>query len=489
MKKRVFFCLKTLITLIMLGLSTIFITTLYNLEVVPDKYMVLLLGIFISLNLISAVCLYVKKWWLKIIAIPCYLFIVAISLVGNYYGTKTNDFLNEAFDNYTIETTTYHVMTRAKNGAKTLEALEGKGIVYFTFYNDVEKIQDEVSKKIINPKFLPHDDMYDTFINFLVGQYSAIILSDGVLDILSEDYKNLDNRLNTLYTFEVESKVIKNNTKDNQDDNTDENHSKINKGNSVNIFLSGSDSRSTKIYNKSRSDVNMIVTVNPDTKTVLLTSIPRDYYVQVHGQTGLKDKLTHAGIYGLDRSVSTVEDLFDIDIDYSVKVGFPSVVTLVDLVGGVDIDSDLEFDSSHMPGWRVKKGLNHMDGAKALAYARERYAYAGGDRHRILNQQQVLEATMKKIISDKSILLKYDELLNSLSALYITDIPREEISKIVKMQLNDMSPWNFKTQSVDGIGELTHTYTAPKSNRYVIIPNKSTVNKARSQIKIVMEAK
>lgn len=130
-----------------------------------------------------------------------------------------------------------------------------------------------------------------------------------------------------------------------------------------------------------------------------------------------------------------------------------------------------------------------MDGEHALAYARERYAYASGDRHRVKNQQQVLEATFKKLASDASILLKYDELLSSLKNLYMTDMPRSVISKYVKMQLDDMASWKFISQSVDGKGLMTATYTAPKSKRYVMVPNESSVEKARNKMKEVLEAK
>ncbi len=140
-----------------------------------------------------------------------------------------------------------------------------------------------------------------------------------------------------------------------------------------------------------------------------------------------------------------------------------------------------------MKGWHVEKGNNYMDGAKALAYARERYAYAGGDRHRILNQQQVLQATLTKITKSTSILTKYDQLLNSLKKLYITDIPRDVISSYVKMQLNDMASWSFQTQSVDGKGSMEPTHVTPRTKLYVMIPDESTVESARAKMKEVLE--
>jgi LCP family protein required for cell wall assembly len=233
----------------------------------------------------------------------------------------------------------------------------------------------------------------------------------------------------------------------------------------------------------------MIVSINPYTHEILLTSIPRDYYVQVHGKTGLKDKLTHAGIYGMNTSAKTVGDLFDIEIDYSVKVGMNAVVEVVDLVGGIEVYSDITFNSYHMPGWTVKKGMNKMDGKKALAYARERYAYASGDRHRIKNQQQVLEAVLKKAMTNKSLLLKYDKLLSSLGKFYKTDISGDVIKAFMQEQLETMPTWTFTTQTVDGKGASLPTYTAPNYKRYVMIPYEDDVRKASINIKSLISRK
>ncbi len=488
MKKKVVLGLKWGIIAIILLLSILFFRSVSRLDILPTKYLVLLGLIVLFLNTIGGLSLFLKKKWLKTFTVLSYGFLIGFSIIGGHYIKTTDQFFNEAFSNYKVELTAYHVIVRSSSKESALAELENKNMAYYTFFNEPEKVIQCVSEQVNNISFLPHDDLYDTFINFLVGQYDSLIVTDSILDILSEDYKNLDERIKILYTFEIEAKV-----EEEKEEKPEEIPSAINnailKGDNFNIYISGSDSRSTKIANKSRSDVNMVVSINKKTKTVLLTSIPRDYYVMVHGQTGLKDKLTHAGIYGLERSKETVEDLFDIDIDYSIKLGFASVVELVDLVGGIDIDSDTSFDSYHIPGWHVNKGINHMDGAKALAYARERYAYAGGDRHRILNQQQVLEATFKKLSTSRNLLLHYDELMNSLSKLYITDIPKEEITSLVKMQLEDMSSWTFLSSTVDGTGKMAHTHVAPKTNLYVMEPNEATVIKARNKIKEVLEAK
>ncbi len=336
-----------------------------------------------------------------------------------------------------------------------------------------------------------YEDLFLLYEDLTSKKLEAIVINSNYIDTLMEEDSELESKTKVLYTFTIdkENEVRVPDSNEGNESNTPSTTTVVNRvprkqtnERSFNIYISGSDSRSSTIANKSRSDVNMVMTINRDTKKILLTSIPRDYYVQVHNQVGLKDKLTHAGVYGLDRSRQTVEDLFNINIDYAIKVNMNSVVEVVNLVGGIEVYSDTAFRSSHMPSWYVEKGVNVMDGAKALAYSRERYAYASGDRHRVLNQQQVLEAVIKKITSNASILTKYDELLNSLSNLYRTTLPRNLITSIVKEQLNTMSTWTIETQSVDGSNASRHTYIGPKYWRYVMIPYESDVKRASEKI-------
>ena len=331
----------------------------------------------------------------------------------------------------------------------------------------------------------------------LKDEISALVIDDGFLGALDENYSDIDERIRIIDTFEIKTKVKKDDVSSNtttmpvdpdaSTTSTTEPLEKIKSGNSINVFISGSDSRAATIQGNSRSDVNMILTINPDTRTILMTSIPRDYEVLPHGKTGLTGKLSHVGIYGLETTKKTVEDLMGIEINYAIKLGFSAVVELVDLVGGIDINSDQEFDSFHMKGWHVVKGMNHMDGAKALAYARERYAYSSGDRHRILNQQQVLQATLKKLMKSTSLLTQYDQVLSSLSQFYITDIPRSVISKYVKMQLNNMSSWKFTSQSVNGGRKFAPTFSAPNTDLFIATPDYNSIKKCRNKIQKTIE--
>lgn len=472
--------IKYILAIFMTLLSVYLVFIMNSLDVLPMKYMLVFVFIIVLFNIIGHLTLFVKNMWSKIITCICYSVLVTVSFLGINYGLNTLDFLNKAFNNNDVEVTTYNLIVLNNKGIDDIKSLEDKDVAIMDNDNNRDKVLKELKGKVkVVEK--TYTDIYDVYNAFLNSKIVGAFIDSSLLEIIDEEPSMCDceevrffkDDYKVLYTYEIENKKEK--IKDNV------------KLEPMNIYLSGSDSRSNTIQNKSRSDVNMILTINPDTKTVLMTSIPRDYYVSVNGKTGLKDKLTHAGIYGIDTSRKTLEDLFDIDIPYSIKISMSSVVEIVDLVGGVDINSDTEFNSYHYSGWRVKKGINHMDGAHALAYSRERYAYASGDRHRILNQQQVLEAVLKKIVSDKTILTKYDKLLDSLSNMYRTDIPSSLITDLVKRQIDDMSGWKFLSNSVSGSDASSATYTAPNSKRYVMIPYERDVSGAHEKIEAVLK--
>ena len=479
--KKILPILKYVVIIVMLILSGVLIKNVTDLNMLPTKYYVILLIVIILFNILGAWLLIIKKTWTKIVGGIIYLLLFIVSVAGIFSLGDLNSFLNKAFSNNTVEINTYNVVVMKTSKYEKIEDLDDKKLGYLSNDEHKDDVLKNVSEKV-KTDLKDYEDFYNIYTDFINDKIDAMVIDTVYLDILSDefgtiydciDYCSFADDYRVLYSFEI--KTEKEVTKE-----------KVNELKPFNIFISGSDAHSNIIYNKSRSDVNMILTINPNTKTVLMTTIPRDYYVQVHGQTGLKDKLTHAGIYGVDISRQTVEDLFDIDISYSIKVGFPSVVKLVDLVGGVDIESDITFNSYHMKGWTVKKGINHMDGEHALAYARERYAYASGDRHRVLNQQQVLEAVMKKVMTNRTMLLKYNELLNSLSELYRTDMPKDIVTMLVKDQLENMSSWKFESQTVSGADASSPTHTAPNSKRYVMVPYDKDVKRAHDKILEIM---
>lgn len=252
-----------------------------------------------------------------------------------------------------------------------------------------------------------------------------------------------------------------------------------------NIYISGMDTTG-KITEEARSDVNMIITVNPKTYKVLMTSIPRDYLVEL--QNGEKDKLTHTGLMGIDETTSDVEDLLGIKINYYVKVNYNTLKDLVNSIGGITINSDKAF-ISYIGKYRFVEGENQLDGAKALAYARERHAYSDGDNHRVRNQQEVLKAIVKKLTGSTTLLTRYNKILKYLAPTMEMNLTRAEVKALVKFQLGKNPKWKFESNSLEGFDAFSTVYSAGNQQLYVMKPDEESIKKARQKIKEIEHPK
>ena len=252
-----------------------------------------------------------------------------------------------------------------------------------------------------------------------------------------------------------------------------------------NIYISGMDTTG-KITEEARSDVNMIITVNPKTHKVLMTSIPRDYLVEL--QNGEKDKLTHTGLMGIDETTSDVEDLLGIKINYYVKVNYNTLKDLVNSIGGITINSDKAF-ISYIGKYRFVEGENKLDGAKALAYARERHAYSDGDNHRVRNQQEVLKAIVKKLTGSRTLLTRYNKILKYLAPTMEMNLTRSEVKALVKFQLGKNPKWKFESNSLEGFDAFSTVYSAGNQQLYVMKPDEESIKKARQKIKEIEHPK
>lgn len=257
------------------------------------------------------------------------------------------------------------------------------------------------------------------------------------------------------------------------------------------IYLSGLDTRgNSEIQEKGLSDVNMLLVVNPSTKELLMVNVPRDYYVPLYGEKDKMDKLTHAGTFGVNCSMKTLNSLFDIDCNYYVKVNFKSVVDIVDALGGITVTSDFDFSSRFsLSGKRYyfNKGENVLTGDEALAFARERKSFELGDRQRGIHQQKVIDAVLKKAMSPAILNIKnFQKVLSGVTDNVKTNISYNDISDLIRMQLNDMSSWSIKTISVSGTGTSKPSYASGGEVLYVMIPDMSTVEQAKKEIDAVL---
>ena len=254
------------------------------------------------------------------------------------------------------------------------------------------------------------------------------------------------------------------------------------------LYLSGVDNRG-ELTEKARSDVNILAVVNPTTKRVALINTPRDYYVDLAG-TDSKDKLTHAGLYGVETSMATLGNLYGIQVDHYIRIDFSGFISIIDAVGGVDVYSDHAFTTVGSPGYydptTFAEGWNHLDGKSALAFARERHAFASGDIQRGINQMKVIDAMANKLKSP-TVLMSFSKLMDAVSNCFVTSLSQEQISALVRMQLGDLANWDIESCSVTGSsGKSSQCYSAKGQSLYVMKPDESSVSKAKELIASVL---
>lgn len=449
-------------------LSIVFFGIVFLVKIIPLKYLLFVICVYGLYLLISFICqcsinIKIKiKYFFDFIS--C-IFIV-ILCIGLFYMYKTINFM-DIIKSKGYEFENYYVVV-LKDKYDSIYDIDNKYIGIYSGSENYDSALDKLSKKIDFKK-----EKYNNFEiaskSLLDGDVSALFISQIDKELADEQVSDfmISVEIIDVISIKVKSEVVVKDV-----DVTKQ---------PFNIYISGIDIYGD-ISSVSRSDVNMIATINPNNHKILLTSIPRDYYVRLHGTTGYKDKLTHAGIYGIDMSISTIEDLLDIDINYYVRVNFTTLISMVDSIGGIDVYSDLSFNAYTNSKCKYVLGTNHLDGKCALAFARERYAYKEGDRHRVLNQQAVIIAILNKALSSKTFITKYTSILSTLGNSFQTNIPQDNIYSLVNMQLDKMPKWNINTYSLDGTNSRNYTYSYASSKLYVMEPDYDTVEKAKELI-------
>lgn len=465
-----------LIAFIYIVITIIFYISVIKLNLLPGIYITIftIAEIFFTLAIIIGVLKVHKTPRLNIVCLAIILLLSGVYIFVTNYTLATGKFLDTVFQEIT-QTEEYYVIVKKDSKYEKIEDLE-KQIVYL--FQAPEDVQQDIGNKNITT-VTTRDSLTDLGNNLMKNKMQAIFVSSVQNSILEEEVENYRGNIKILYTAKHE---IRKEAKEDKDSST------TIKNGIFNVYISGIDT-SGSISNVARSDANIIATINTNTHEVLLTSIPRDYYVTLHSY-GAKDKLTHTGIYGVNETVKTVEDLLEIDINYYVRVNFTTVIKLVDTLGGIDVQSDYNFTAHNDEETRYytfKKGSNHINGEEALAFSRERDSFADGDNQRIKNQQYVIEATMKKVLNSSTLLTKYTNILDALEGSFQTNIKQDEISTLVKGQLNDMSSWTIKTNSLVGTGANNPTYSMGSQLLYTMVPNATSVAEAKQKIKDIME--
>ncbi|MBR3362395.1 MAG: LCP family protein [Bacilli bacterium] len=469
MKKTLNFMPK-LLGIILSIITLLFIISLFKINILNMKYLLLITITLIVITFIIIFKLFRKKTrkFSKIIFSCLSLILIITYFLGFSYINNTTNFIKNVTTKDNKEYKTYNVITLKLNNYNKINDLKNKKI---SFLSDNYNTQKETLNKKINFESNNYDNITYLTNSLIKKESDAIVIEENYLNILEEENQDYLKDKKIIYTFKIgQNNKIKNNN--------------LNINKPYIIYISGSDSRSG-IKTVARSDVNIIVVVNPKKNKILMVSTPRDYYVQLHGTTGYKDKLTHAGVYGINMSVNTMQDLLNIKIDRYIKVCFTTVINVVDVINGIDIYSDKAFTARH-PNRECKfvKGTQHVNGKCALGFSRERYAYSSGDRHRGENQEQVLTKIIEKI-SSPNYITKYNDILKAIDGSFETNANFEEITSILKKQIDDPKKWEIETYNLDGQSTMGPTYTKvnEQNHIHIMVPYQNTIDKAKQKIK------
>lgn len=461
---------------ILVLLSIILLIQLFMVQIVPMKFL-------IPLILVLALCLGLL-WFLqygkkvsklnKILGKVLIVIISALLVVGNLYLNKAASTLNK-ITGEGIETNAISVIVLKDNKATKIDELKD---ATFGYNNEADKenitatiedINKQLNSSVKTTTYIDYNSLAKSLYD---KESSAIIMNEAFRGLLEEKYPNFDTETKVIYQHEIEVKV----------ENTGKAVSVTSE--SFNVMISGIDTYGP-VNTRSRSDVNMIATVNPTTKTIVLTSIPRDFYLPQVCQGGQKDKLTHTGIFGVDCTIKTVEQEFGIDINYYARVNFTSLINIVDALGGITVDSPIGFLSA--AGYSFNSGSNYLNGDQALAFSRERYSLPDGDRDRGKNQMRVLTGIISKATSP-AIITNYNSVMNAVGGSFQTNMESGDITALIKQQLNDMSDWNIVQQAVTGGGATLYS-PANGFNSWMMVPDESSVATAKAVINSAFNAK
>ena len=335
------------------------------------------------------------------------------------------------------------------------------------FMDEIKQKQNKTLEVEKNHSYL---DSYNSLIN---GEVEAIVLNGAFENIIETEHPDYLSKIKKLYVKKITKKVS---------------GPKINKGDSFNIYVSGIDTYGP-INEVSRSDVNIILTVNTKTKKVLITTTPRDSYVPIAlGGNDQKDKLTHAGLYGVDASIKTLENLYNIDLNYYVRLNFTSFLKLIDYLGGVDVDNDKAFTAKHN-GQYYAAGRIHLNANQALGFVRERYALSDGDRDRGRNQQKVITAIIRKLTSAEA-LTNFNDILQGIQDSIQTNMPFVTMMNLVNSQLETGGLYSVESTDLTGVGSMDlPSYAMPNSKLYMMEVDENKLQSIKDAMKAIMEGR
>lgn len=485
----------TALAAVMMTAAALLIIKLTFMQVLPMKYTaifgvaVLILGIIIIATS--------RKKAVAIVMSILSLIITGVVAYGFLTVTKLDKTLNKISTDSRLEVVETSVVVLKDDKAQTVTDISGYKVGYYEGEPASEDMKAELSSNLTS------DATYTGYANpifladsLLKNDEEAIILNATYIDIISEieGYEDFSEKVRILDTLQVETEAVYEpvveepqpatngdaKAEATTEEATTEEPFKLTSGQDCfTVYISGIDTYGS-VNTRSRSDVNILAVVNTTTGKIQLINTPRDYYVPLTISNGSRDKLTHAGIYGIDVSRGTIANLYGINIDYYLRMNFTSFIKIIDELGGIDVNSEYDFTTRHGK-YHINKGINHLNGDEALGFARERYSFNIGDVQRGKNQMEVIKGVISKL-SSKEMLSNFDSILAAISDSFQTDMPTDTMYSIVRYQLENNLTWSVDSYTVTGYDASNTTFSMPGFYAYVMVPNEDTVNEAKRLI-------
>ena len=457
-----------MITLIQLILAVGLIAVIWNSGLLPTKYLVAIIVVLLILFGVTFGLQYVKNK-AYIVGIVISIILSILQAIGIVYMMKADKLMADV-GGARYKTDNMIVVVKKDDPASNLmdASMYRFGTQTAVDKENTQTMLDNINKALGREVKVEQYGTAQELANALLeGRVDAAVYNQALDGLITDSIEDYSDKVRVLYHYGIETEL------EQEAADVEE---------PFNVYISGIDVDGP-IATNSRSDVNIIMTVNPNTKKILLTTTPRDYYVQIPDISGeQRDKLTHAGIYGVDASMRTLEQLYGIDISYYARVNFSSLVKIVDTLGGVDVDSDFEFTAG---GYQFKQGMNHLDGKQALAFSRERYSFEDGDNQRGKDQEKVLTAILNKAMSP-AILSNASTLIADVSDSVQTNMTQEEMAKFIKMQLNDGASWTIESQAASGNGDTQACYSSGDQPLYVMWPDEAVVQSISAKMNEIL---
>ena len=463
------------LTILYAILALVLLFTMFNYNFLSFRFLNII--ITIGLLVVLAISIFLQKTKKSPLVTTVVLIIFSlVSLVGIFGFKQMIDITNRMNQTAAFSEVEMSIVVPKESDIKDVSQLTSVQAPTKVDKNNIEILMSALKKdKKVDVKVDDVASYQEAYDNLKSGKSKAMVLSGSYASLLESVDSNYDSNLKTIYTYKIKKK---NNNSAKQVD------SKV-----FNIYISGIDTYGS-ISTVSRSDVNIIMTVNMNTHKILLTTTPRDAYVKIPGGGANQyDKLTHAGIYGVETSEQTLEDLYGTKIDYYARINFTSFLKLIDQLGGVTVHNDQAFTSLHGK-FDFPVGDIQMNSEQALGFVRERYSLDGGDNDRGKNQEKVISAIVNKLASLKSV-SNFTSIVNNLQDSVQTNISLDTINALANTQLDSGSKFTVTSQAVTGTGstgQLT-SYAMPNSSLYMMKLDNSSVASASQAIKNLMEEK